>query len=275
MRYQLVPMFHRPYLLNDLSQKLIESHYENNYGGALRRLNAITQELASLDFKKAPGYVVNDLKREELIAMNSTLLHELYFASLGLAVKMPAAFAAQYVAGATHLQWTHNLEPDLAGYRLYRGTSPGFKPDTTSLVAIVPDTTYVDAANGIYYYKLTAANRSSLESPSALLAPGATTAVDPARVPGTLFLAAPKPNPARSAASFRFGLPRESEVSLAVYDVHGRLGRDLVRSRYTAGEHSAGWDLRNAGGAAVSGGLYFIRLNADGAARTARVAVVR
>ena len=93
MRYQITPMFHRPYLLNDLSQKLIESHYENNYGGALRRLNAITQELASLDFKQAPGYVVNNLKREELVAMNSTLLHELYFASLGLAVKMPAAFA--------------------------------------------------------------------------------------------------------------------------------------------------------------------------------------
>jgi Fe-Mn family superoxide dismutase len=43
MRYQLTPMFHRPYLLNDLSQKLIESHYENNYGSALRRLNAITE----------------------------------------------------------------------------------------------------------------------------------------------------------------------------------------------------------------------------------------
>ncbi len=92
MRYQITPMFHRPYLLNDLSQKLIESHYENNYGGALRRLNAITQDLASLDFTKAPSYVVSDLKREELIALNSMVLHELYFASLGLAEKPSAAF---------------------------------------------------------------------------------------------------------------------------------------------------------------------------------------
>src|SRR5689334_25331868 len=83
MRYQLTPMFHRPYLLNDLSQKLIESHYENNYGGALRRLNAITEQLEALDFAKTPGYVINGLKREELVALNSTLLHELYFASLG------------------------------------------------------------------------------------------------------------------------------------------------------------------------------------------------
>jgi Fe-Mn family superoxide dismutase len=68
-----------------LSTRLIESHYENNYGGALRRLNAITEKLESLDFTKTPGYVINGLKREELTALNSTLLHELYFASLGVA----------------------------------------------------------------------------------------------------------------------------------------------------------------------------------------------
>lgn len=83
MRYQLKPIFCRPWTLNGLSAKLIESHYENNYGGALRRLNAITEKLESLDFAKTPGFVINSLKREELIALNSTLLHELYFASMG------------------------------------------------------------------------------------------------------------------------------------------------------------------------------------------------
>lgn len=83
MRYQLAPIFCRPWVLNGLSQKLIESHYENNYGGALKRLNAITEKLESLDLAVTPGYVVNGLKRDELVALNSTLLHELYFASLG------------------------------------------------------------------------------------------------------------------------------------------------------------------------------------------------
>ena len=83
MRYQLTPIYCRPGLLNGLSVNLIESHYENNYGGALRRLNAITEKLESVDFDKTPGYVINGLKREELVALNSTLLHELYFASLG------------------------------------------------------------------------------------------------------------------------------------------------------------------------------------------------
>src|SRR5262247_1185198 len=85
MSYPLKPIFCRPWLLNSLSLKLIESHYENNYGGALRRLNAITEKLESLDLANTPGYVLNGLKREELIALNSTLLHELYFASLGVA----------------------------------------------------------------------------------------------------------------------------------------------------------------------------------------------
>jgi superoxide dismutase, Fe-Mn family len=83
MRYQLKPIHCRPWLLLGLSPELLESHYENNYGGALRRLNAISEQLESLDFANTPGYVVNGLKREELVALNSTLLHELYFASLG------------------------------------------------------------------------------------------------------------------------------------------------------------------------------------------------
>ena len=83
MRYSLKPIQCRPWTLSYLSVKLIESHYENNYGGALRRLNAITEQLKSLDFASTPGHVLTGLKREKLVALNSTLLHELYFASMG------------------------------------------------------------------------------------------------------------------------------------------------------------------------------------------------
>jgi Fe-Mn family superoxide dismutase len=82
-RYPLKQIQCRPWTLSGLSLKLIESHYENNYGGALRRINAVTEQLGSLDFATTPAHVLNGLKREELAALNSTLLHELYFASLG------------------------------------------------------------------------------------------------------------------------------------------------------------------------------------------------
>lgn len=72
-----------PATLPGLSEKLLRSHHQNNYGGAVARLNAIRAQLSGLDFATAPGFALNGLKREELIASNSLLLHELYFASLG------------------------------------------------------------------------------------------------------------------------------------------------------------------------------------------------
>jgi Fe-Mn family superoxide dismutase len=69
--------------LNGITPRLIESHYEGNYGSALRRLNAITEELEALDPAATSAEVVNRLKRDEAAMLNSTLLHELYFASLG------------------------------------------------------------------------------------------------------------------------------------------------------------------------------------------------
>ena len=72
-----------PARIKGLSEKLLVSHYENNYSGAVKRLNAISAQLASLDMANAPVFVVNGLKREELIAANSMIIHELYFDGLG------------------------------------------------------------------------------------------------------------------------------------------------------------------------------------------------
>src|SRR5262249_28640500 len=83
MRYRLKQIHCRPWTLSYLSVPLIESHYENNYGGALRRLNAITQQLEALDFAHTPAPVLKGLKREEVVALNSALLHQLHFASIG------------------------------------------------------------------------------------------------------------------------------------------------------------------------------------------------
>ena len=83
MTYEMKPLSCNPAKLKGFSEKLIVSHYENNYSGAVKRLNAITAQLESLDFSTAPVFVINGLKREELIASNSMILHELYFDSLG------------------------------------------------------------------------------------------------------------------------------------------------------------------------------------------------
>jgi Fe-Mn family superoxide dismutase len=83
MAYEIKPFSLDPKSVKGISEKILISHYENNYVGAVKRLTAIAAQLAELDFSKAPGFVINGLKREELIAMNSMILHEAYFDSLG------------------------------------------------------------------------------------------------------------------------------------------------------------------------------------------------
>ena len=83
MGFEMKPLSCDPAKLKGLSEKLIVSHYENNYGGAVKRLNAIATQWQALDPASAPVFMINGLKREELIATNSMILHELYFDGLG------------------------------------------------------------------------------------------------------------------------------------------------------------------------------------------------
>ncbi len=82
--HQPKPLPFDPAKLKGLSEKLIRSHWENNYGGAVKALNVVEQRLASLlRDKDLPAYVYGDLKREELVRTGSVVLHEHYFANLG------------------------------------------------------------------------------------------------------------------------------------------------------------------------------------------------
>ncbi len=81
--YTIKPLPFDPKSIKGLSEKILVSHHDNNYAGAVRRLNAIAAEFGALDVAKAPVYTINGLKREELMAMNSMILHDLYFAGLG------------------------------------------------------------------------------------------------------------------------------------------------------------------------------------------------
>ena len=92
------PLTFNPERIPGLSAKLITSHHDNNYGGAVKRLNAIEAELVKLDFASAPPFQLNGLKREEHIAYNSSILHELYFASLGEMPTRPSGLFAEALA---------------------------------------------------------------------------------------------------------------------------------------------------------------------------------
>src|SRR5438270_11878392 len=83
MPYAMKRLSCDPAKIKGMSEPLIVSHYENNHGGVVKRLNLIEEKLAELDYAKAAGFLINGLKREQLIAMNSMILHELFFNGLG------------------------------------------------------------------------------------------------------------------------------------------------------------------------------------------------
>ncbi len=192
-----------------------------------------------------------------------------------LAPLAPAPFTGAYAAGATTLHWNPNAESDLAGYRLYRGTTTAFVPGPANLVAEPADTGWIDAAGAPFVYKLTAIDEHGNESPVATLVPNGTTAVGDADAPATLAFAPPAPNPATRTATFRFALPRAGVARLAVLDAAGRRVRTLANGALGAGEHALAWDLRDDGGRAVAAGLYFVRLDANDGVLVHRVAVTR
>ncbi len=104
-RIEVLPF--NPASLAGFSEQLLNSHHQNNYAGAVKRLNAIRDELSCASFAKLPGYQLNGLKREELIATNSMLLHELYFSSLGGAGKAmePACELALAASFGSAARW--------------------------------------------------------------------------------------------------------------------------------------------------------------------------
>jgi Fe-Mn family superoxide dismutase len=86
------PLAFNPAKLKGLSEKLLVSHHDNNYLGAMKNLAKVEEELARLT-RDTPGPVVFGLKERELTFRNSVVLHEAYFGNLGGDGKIPAQFA--------------------------------------------------------------------------------------------------------------------------------------------------------------------------------------
>ncbi|HTR96484.1 MAG TPA: T9SS type A sorting domain-containing protein [Candidatus Acidoferrales bacterium] len=182
---------------------------------------------------------------------------------------MPAPFTATYSAGTAYLHWQPNRESDLAGYRLYRGSSPSFTPGPSNLVVAQSDTGYTDVAGGAYDYKLSAVDIHGNESPYAFAQPAGTTGVPTA--PARFALEPVGPNPIRGdALVVRFSLPEPSPARLELFDVNGR--RAALREVGDLGPGAHTVDL-SAGGA-FAPGLYLVRLTQRGRIQSRRVAVL-
>jgi Fe-Mn family superoxide dismutase len=97
-KFRVQPLSFNPEKISGLSAKAIASHHGEHYAAAVNRLNALSEQLAKLDFAATPAATISELKREEHSVYNSTILHELYFECLGEAPTQPSGVFAQALA---------------------------------------------------------------------------------------------------------------------------------------------------------------------------------
>jgi hypothetical protein len=94
-------------------------------------------------------------------------------------------------------------------------------------------------------------------------------------VPSDYVLEHNYPNPFNPVTNIRFGVPRRSYITLAVFDILGRTVRTLAAGESFEGTFTVQWDGRNDDGIPVSSGVYFYRLSSGSSAVTQRMLLLK
>ncbi|HEU4365127.1 MAG TPA: FlgD immunoglobulin-like domain containing protein [Candidatus Krumholzibacteria bacterium] len=193
-----------------------------------------------------------------------------------LAPPTPTSFAVSYNTGSgNQLVWDAVAANDWAGFRVYRGTTPGFTPSPTTLVHSTTQTTWGDPAYDGWdvHYRVTSFDLAGNESD-----PTEFTSVTDVRDnprPLSLELGPNVPNPFNPSTTIPFTIPTAGRVTITIYDVTGARVRALVDREYQPGYHSATWDGRNDAGATVGSGVYVVRLGHARGTTAAKAIVIK
>jgi hypothetical protein len=147
-------------------------------------------------------------------------------------------------------------------------------PGPTSLIATTSSTSFLDGAAG-HHYKLAAVDVHGNRSGYAIVTPGGTLDAPSEILPRVVSLGLTSGNPSSGGAVFRLELPEPLSVRLAIFDLHGRLVRELIAGTCEAGARTVRWDGRAASGAMAPSGVYLASLDAGGQRLVRRVVLSR
>lgn len=169
------------------------------------------------------------------------------------------------------VNWEVGPEPRGAGVRVWvRGESGDRVQLTASPLAFATSDEFVDRRPPEtacdYWVELVYAGDSSR-----WLGP-APVGAGPRR---NLTLAVSGPNPTRTGAVVRFAIPAGGPVRVSVYDLQGRLIRELLRSDLLSGQHSLEWDGRGERGKRAASGVYLVRLVTEQGVRSGKMTLAK
>jgi len=92
---------------------------------------------------------------------------------------------------------------------------------------------------------------------------------------GLFTLSPADPNPFTTKTTVRYELPRETDLSISVYNMLGQKVRDLYSGRQASGVYSVSWDGSGNSGEKSSSGIYFLRIEVGGEKASRKVMFVR
>jgi len=184
-----------------------------------------------------------------------------------------AGLIATTVREGISLAWSPSSAPDVAGYVVYRShTQDEYEQITQGLVY---GTTYLDRdvlAGVSYSYSVTAVDNSGNESPLAQ----AASAIAPTPPPVATRLLAPFPDPCLNEAVLRYEISDDGmRGTIKIFDINGRLVRDLNEGNMEPGQYAVIWDLKADNGERVAAGIYFCVLSSRDLTSTMKIAELR
>lgn len=89
------PLTFNPDRVKGISAEVLRRHYDEVYVPAIKKMNALQEELAKLESGDTPAETMAKLKGEELATYNATILLELYFDGIGEMAVQPSGLLAQ------------------------------------------------------------------------------------------------------------------------------------------------------------------------------------
>jgi len=178
------------------------------------------------------------------------------------------------------LTWDESPDADFAFFVVVRGTESGFDPATAEELGSTAENSFSDAdvaANETFFYRVAAVdlnnNRGDFSQEVSLL----VTSVDGGgpSIPKTFALEQNYPNPFNPETQIQYQLPKDSDVTLRIFNMMGQKVRTLVNETKQAGSYTIKWDGRNNSGQKVATGVYIYLIKAGSFTQSKRMTLIK